>query len=236
LQKASKFFRGPLLAGLYKSSINEFNEFFVTCWSDCASNSQKTLIAGPYTRPAKAPDSTSVVKTQGFVDDAVCLGEYSPGIGPRDLSRSPWKGGRTMVRDTGTRVLTAVVFVVAIALAGNAIAAAKESFRLMGQEDSPKAKGTAVIQDDRLSVTASGLKPNAVYTVWFVNMQPTMTQEGAGSPPYVFRTDKRGHATYKATLHELPIGKWQSIMIVRHPSGDPKDMSQMKDALMAKLM
>jgi hypothetical protein len=37
-----------------------------------------------------------------------------------------------MVRDTGTRVLTAVVFVVAIALAGNAIAAAKESFRLHG--------------------------------------------------------------------------------------------------------
>jgi hypothetical protein len=62
-----------------------------------------------------------------------------------------------------------------------------------------------------------------------------MTQEGAGAPPFAFRTDQRGRAKYVAPLQESPIGKWQSIMIVRHPSGDPKDMNQMKDALMAKL-
>jgi hypothetical protein len=82
----------------------------------------------------------------------------------------------------------------------------------------------------------NGLKPNAVYTVWFVNMEPTMTKEGVGTPPYAFTTDKKGHATYKATLRESPIGKWQGIFIVRHPSGDPKDMDHMEDALMAKLM
>jgi hypothetical protein len=75
-----------------------------------------------------------------------------------------------MVRDAWARVLTAVVFGVAIALAGSASAAAKKSFQLMGQQDRPKAKGSAVIQDNRLTVTARGLKPNAVYTVWFVNM------------------------------------------------------------------
>jgi hypothetical protein len=141
-----------------------------------------------------------------------------------------------MLRDIRTRVASTVAFVVAIALAGSAMAAAKQSFPLMGQEDSPKAKGTEVIQDNRLTATANGLKPNAVYTVWFVNMQPTMTQEGAGTPPFTFKTDGKGRAKYVSTLKESPIGQWQSIMIVRHPSGDPKDMSRMEDALMAKLM
>src|SRR5919106_1859275 len=130
-----------------------------------------------------------------------------------------------MLPDTWTRLASTVAFVMVIALAGSALAAAKKSFPLMGQEDSPKANGTAIIQDTRLTVTANGLKPSAVYTVWFVNMQPTMTQEGAGSPPFTFKTDKKGRAKYVATLKESPIGKWQSIMIVWHPSGDPKDMS-----------
>jgi hypothetical protein len=141
-----------------------------------------------------------------------------------------------MLRDTWTRVASAVAFVVVIALASSAMAAAKKSFPLMGQEDSPKAKGTAIIQDSRLTVTANGLKPNAVYTVWFVNMQPTMTQEGAGTPPFTFKTDQKGGAKYVTTLTESPIGKWQAIFIVRHPSGDPKDMDHIEDALMAKLM
>src|SRR6266508_2234786 len=121
-----------------------------------------------------------------------------------------------MFRNTWTRVASAVAFVVAIALAGSAMAAAKKSLPLMGQEDSPKATGTAVIQDNRLTVTANGLKPNAVYTVWFVNMQPTMTQEGAGTPPFTFKTDTKVRGRSVATLTETPIGKWQSIMIVRH--------------------
>jgi hypothetical protein len=141
-----------------------------------------------------------------------------------------------MLRDTWTRVASTVAFVMAIALAGSAMAAAKQSFPLMAQEDSPKATGTAVIQDNRLTVTAKGLKPNAVYTVWFVNMQPTMSQEGVGSPPFTFKTDTKGRAKYVATLKESPIGQWQSIMIVRHPSGDPQDMNRMEHALMAKLM
>ncbi len=141
-----------------------------------------------------------------------------------------------MMKGTWGGVVSVAVFVVAIMLASSAVAAGKQSFPLTGLKDSPNAKGTATLQDTRLTVTASGLKPNAVYTVWFVNMQPTMTQEGAGSPPFSFKTDKRGHAKYVAILKESPIGKWQSVMIVRHPSGDPKDMSRMEDALMAKLM
>lgn len=121
-------------------------------------------------------------------------------------------------------------------IAAGIVAAESKSFGLMGQKDSPQASGTATVEGSKLTITANGLKPNAVYTVWLVNMQPTMTKAGAGTPPYDFKTDVRGNANYTATLSESPVGKWQAIFIVRHPSGDPKAMDKMEDALMGKLM
>jgi hypothetical protein len=121
-------------------------------------------------------------------------------------------------------------------MATGAVAAESKSFALMGQKDTPQASGTATVEGNRLTITAKGLKPNAVYTVWFVNMQPTMTKAGAGTPPYDFRTDAQGNGKYTASLGESPLGKWQAIFIVRHPSGDPKAMDKMEDALMGKLM
>ena len=67
-------------------------------------------------------------------------------------------------------------------------------------------------------------------------MQPAMTKAGAGTAPYAFTADTSGIAKYTATLSESPMGKWQAIFIVRHPSGDPKVMENMEDALMGKLM
>jgi hypothetical protein len=67
-------------------------------------------------------------------------------------------------------------------------------------------------------------------------MKPSMTQEGAGTAPYSFTTDAKGNAKYETHLGESPVGKWQSVVIVRHPSGNSKDMSRMEDALSANLM
>ncbi len=133
-------------------------------------------------------------------------------------------------------VASAVGLVLAMALVGSAGAGDKTSYPLMGQKDSPKASGSAVVDDGRLTITAGGLKPNAVYSVWFVNMQPTMTKAGAGTAPYAFTTDAKGRAKYDAPLGESPAGKWQAIFIVRHPSGNPQDMDRMEDALMGKFM
>ncbi len=134
---------------------------------------------------------------------------------------------------------TAVCILVIALVAGvttGALAAETKSFSLMGQKDTPGASGTATLTGTTLTITAKGLKPNAVYSVWFVNMQPTMTKAGVGKVPYAFKTDPKGTAKYRATLRESPEGKWQSLMIVRHPTGDPKDMDHMEDALMGKLM
>ncbi len=130
----------------------------------------------------------------------------------------------------------AMALALAVAALGNALAADTKSFPLMGQKDTPSASGTAVVEGTRLTVTAKGLKPNAVYTVWFVNMQPTMAKEGAGTPPYAFTADAKGNASYQASLGESPVGKWQAIFIVRHPTGNARDMDHMEDALMGKLM
>lgn len=66
-----------------------------------------------------------------------------------------------------------------------------ETFVLQPTDQHPKANGTAVIDNDHISVQARGLKPDAVYTIWFVNMKPMKSETGAGAPPYMFRTDQK---------------------------------------------
>lgn len=98
-----------------------------------------------------------------------------------------------------------------------------------------QASGTAVIAGDHINLQARGLKPDAVYTVWFVNMKPKKNETGAGSAPFMFRTDPWGNGSYSAPLNASPFGKWSMIMVVQHPSGDPKDMNNMVGALKASL-
>jgi hypothetical protein len=99
----------------------------------------------------------------------------------------------------------------------------------------PDANGTAAIGDGHINLQARGLKPEAVYTVWFVNMKPRKSETGAGTAPYMFKTDRWGNGSYNSPLNETPLGKWSMIMVVQHPNGDPKDMKNMVGALKAAL-
>ncbi len=138
-----------------------------------------------------------------------------------------------MRRLTLTVVMAVFAFVTVTALSASA---AEKKVTLMGAKDEPKASGTATIGRDTITITAKGLKPNSVYSVWWVNMEPRMDKAGAGQAPYSFKSDAKGTGTYKSTLKGQDPGKWQVLMIVRHPSGDPTDMGRVEDALMAKLM
>jgi hypothetical protein len=106
---------------------------------------------------------------------------------------------------------------------------------LMADKSHTGASGTAAISDSGLKIEAKGLRPNTVYTTWFVNMKPKKQETGAGTMPYMFKTDANGNGTYDASLSESPFGKWSTIMIVAHPSGDPKDMKNMVPALSAMI-
>jgi hypothetical protein len=66
-------------------------------------------------------------------------------------------------------------------------------------------------------------------------MKPKKQEAGAGSAPYMFRTDGEGKGSYDAALSESPFGKWRTIMIVRHPTGDPADMKNMVPALSTEI-
>lgn len=99
----------------------------------------------------------------------------------------------------------------------------------------PGASGTLVISDKRIEIRAKGLKENSIYTAWFVNTKPRKQEAGAGEAPYMFKTDAQGNGTYSARLSESPFGRWQMVMVVLHPTGDPKDMKNMVGALAADL-
>lgn len=109
------------------------------------------------------------------------------------------------------------------------------TFVLEPTAEHPQASGSVVIDHDHVNLQARGLKPEAVYTVWFVNMKPKKSETGAGSAPYMFQTDQWGNGSYSAPLTKTPFGKWAMIMVVQHPNGDPKDMKNMLGALKASL-
>lgn len=110
-----------------------------------------------------------------------------------------------------------------------------KTIQLMATKESPGASGTAVIGDKEIRIDAKGLKANSVYTAWFVSMAPKKHETGAGEAPYMFKTDAKGTGTYSAPVGESPFGKWEMLMVVLHPNGNPKDMKSMVGALSAGL-
>ena len=134
-----------------------------------------------------------------------------------------------------TKLIVTVISLIIIAFSISAMAATGHELTLNSTKEHPAAKGTAFIKDNYMSIQARGLKSNSIYTVWFVNMKPKKHETGAGSAPYMFKTDANGFGHYSAPLSESPFGKWQMMMIVLHPDGDPADMKNMVGALAAKL-
>jgi len=129
---------------------------------------------------------------------------------------------------------TVWIMVLAFVAFGSAAWAAK-GMQMMAGKANPKAHATLTLTKTSLGIEARGLKPNSVFSVWLVNMTPKETMAGVGSPPYSFKSDSHGKCTYKASLSEPPFGKWQMVMVMLHPTGDPKDMENMVDALSAKV-
>lgn len=130
-----------------------------------------------------------------------------------------------MIITVGLMVLTFGTFV----WAGNV------NLTLMADKSHRGATGTAFMSDNSLKIEAKHLQSNGVYTVWFVNMKPKKQEAGAGTMPYMFKADSNGNGTYESSLSEPPFGKWSMLMIVLHPTGDPKYMKNMVPALSAMI-
>ena len=133
------------------------------------------------------------------------------------------------------KIFMSIIVLVIVAFSFSSMAGTGHELTLNATKGHPAARGTALIKDNYVSIQARGLKADSIYTVWFVNMKPKKHEAGAGSAPYMFKTDANGFGQYSAPLVESPFGKWQMMMIVLHPNGDPANMKNMVGALAAKL-
>ncbi len=139
------------------------------------------------------------------------------------------------------KVISSLLVVVFSLFAGLAVAAGERKVALKADKAGKGASGTAVIVDKggdqkEVAITAKGLKPNSVYTVWLVNTKPKMDMAGLGEGDYAFKSDDKGNASYSATIGSADLSKWQLIDLACHPSGDPKiEKELMNTALIGKL-
>ncbi len=142
---------------------------------------------------------------------------------------------------TKKKVVSSLLVVVFSIFSGLAMAAGEQKVALEADKAGKGASGAVVIVDeggDRkgVTITARGLKPNSIYTVWLVNMKPKMDMAGLGGGDYSIQSDSKGNARYSATIGSADLSKWQLIELAYHPSGDPKNMKEMENsALVGKL-
>jgi len=118
--------------------------------------------------------------------------------------------------------------------------AAEKTVEFKGGEGFEDARGKAAITDagrgqKEIRLDASGLKPDSVYTFWFMNEQPKMEMSGVGRPDYSFRSDSQGNASYTAIVPAEELERWQELDIAYHPEGDPKNLANIEIALAGDL-
>jgi hypothetical protein len=134
-------------------------------------------------------------------------------------------------------IVTFGIFLLLLTLAP---ASAAERVVLQAGPDMRGARGEAVIRDvgagqKEVVITAQGLKPNEMYTVWLVNMKPKMDMAGLGTGDYAFTSDDRGNGTYAANVSGAELGNWQLIEVAHHPDRNPRNMKNMGIALKGEL-
>lgn len=134
-------------------------------------------------------------------------------------------------------IAAVLVFVLAVFTAA---AFAQEHRVALKGEYWKKASGEAVIKDagagqKEITIDASGLKKDSVYTAWFVNKTPKADMAGIGAGDFSFRSDNKGNAHYVAAVPASEPDKWQLIEVAYHRNKNPKDMKKMKIALKGDL-
>ena len=132
------------------------------------------------------------------------------------------------------------VLIVAFSLMTLAYAAEEQTIVLEAGPNGKGVQGEVVIRDNgqdrkEITINATGLKPNAVYTVWLVSMKPSliplvkpkMEKAGLGEGDYSFKSDDTGNGHYAGAISTTELEKWEMLKIAHHPDGDPTNMKNM---------
>ena len=135
-----------------------------------------------------------------------------------------------------------IFYISFMVVAAVAWAAGEQKVTFKKGPDGKGAKAEAVVKDapgaadqKQITIKASGLKPDSVYTAWFVNEKPKMDMAGVGTGDYSFRSDSQGNGTYTATVPASDLEKWSLLELARHPDGNPTNMDNVKIALKADI-
>lgn len=112
---------------------------------------------------------------------------------------------------------------------GVSVQAPDESTVDLRGEDWDDAKGEAVItdvQDDEkeIRIDASGLEPNATYSVWLINDAPLMGEMGIGSGDLIFESDELGRGYSVMRIPSEQFKDWDKIEVMHHPNRDTEDV------------
>jgi uncharacterized alpha/beta hydrolase family protein len=85
------------------------------------------------------------------------------------------------------------------------------------------AKGTAVIDTKTgtdITINISGLKPDEVYTAFFVNVKSQMFQ-GVGPEPHVLAVNPDGTVNFQGTIEKDSYIRFVRLAIYLNPEGKP---------------
>jgi hypothetical protein len=85
-----------------------------------------------------------------------------------------------------------------------------------------------------LGVTAQGLKPGSVYSVWYADEQAQRSPVGVQTNH--FTTDGAGKGRYVTSVYEDVVDDWRYIDVMLHPDGNPKNTGGMMPALRGDLV
>lgn len=127
----------------------------------------------------------------------------------------------------------------ALAILLSADAPYEDKIDLWG-EDWDDARGEAVISEaedgqKEIRIDASGLEPNATYSVWLINNAPLMGEVGIGSGDLVFESDGLGKALYIVRFPSEQFEDWDKIEVMHHPNRDTEDVENAELTLTGEL-
>jgi len=91
-------------------------------------------------------------------------------------------------------------------------------------------------QDDiKLTITARGLVPRGLYTVWLIERKDGGATRGLGVADYSFTADGAGTGRFISTMHEYDFAYWDILEIRHHPDGNAENSALSVVVLRAEL-
>lgn len=142
-----------------------------------------------------------------------------------------------------SKINKALLAVAIVALSALPSWASVGNFDLKPAAGAEKAAGEVVVTDvfeggyeiKEISVDASGLEPNSVYTVWLAKDRPAGDFKGLGIGDHAFKTDGEGKGRFVTTVNSYDYMNFDYLEVAHHPDENPANLDNAVVALTGEL-